>query len=195
MNDKKFYSADGKYFNQIRSTPTLTSENLQVLPDAAGSFVLDTATQTLTNKTLTAPTITLPMIDSLQYAATDRQNFVKVVTLAGATIHAGVVALMTLDADILITRVILDVTTKSTGASTVDIGYTAVSAVTASDTFLDGIDTGTGIGTYDSMDASLDSGANAKAQKGVSGKWITIKEASGDTSAMVGKVYIYYTKI
>jgi hypothetical protein len=37
---------------------TLTASRAQTLPDAAGTFVLDAATQTLTNKTLTAPTMT-----------------------------------------------------------------------------------------------------------------------------------------
>lgn len=36
---------------------TLTASRAQTLPDAAGTFVLDTATQTLTNKTLTSPVI------------------------------------------------------------------------------------------------------------------------------------------
>jgi hypothetical protein len=36
---------------------TLTASRAQTLPDAAGTFVLDAATQTLTNKTLTSPVI------------------------------------------------------------------------------------------------------------------------------------------
>jgi hypothetical protein len=38
------------------------------LPDAGGTMVLDTSTQTLTNKTLTSPTLTTPNIDSAQVA-------------------------------------------------------------------------------------------------------------------------------
>jgi hypothetical protein len=36
---------------------TLTASRAQTLPDAAGTFVLDTATQTLTNKTVVAPVV------------------------------------------------------------------------------------------------------------------------------------------
>jgi hypothetical protein len=36
---------------------TLTADRVFTFPDASGAFVLDTATQTLTNKTLTAPTV------------------------------------------------------------------------------------------------------------------------------------------
>ena len=38
---------------------TLSANRAQTLPDAAGTFVLDTATQTLTNKTLQSPDITV----------------------------------------------------------------------------------------------------------------------------------------
>jgi hypothetical protein len=50
------------------SAPNTNVDRVLDLPDAAGDFVLNTATQTLTNKTLTSPTLTTPNIDSAQVA-------------------------------------------------------------------------------------------------------------------------------
>lgn len=126
--------------------------------------------------------------------ACDRLVKIARVTLAGGAIHSAVTAWQNPESGkILITRAIADITTKSTGASTLDIGTTTVSATTSSDNLLDGIDTGTAAALFDSADDS-DNGTNgvAKAQALASGKWVTFKEATGDTSAMVGNVYIHY---
>jgi hypothetical protein len=50
------------------SAPNTNVDRVLDLPDAAGDFVLNTATQTLTNKTLTSPTLTTPNINSAQVA-------------------------------------------------------------------------------------------------------------------------------
>lgn len=121
---------------------------------------------------------------------------VGVLALAGATIHAaagGVVAWQNPEgARIIITREILDVTTVSTGACTLDSGVTATSAATSSDTLLDGIDVNSATGVFDSMNAALDSGANAKAQALASGGWVTVDEKTGDATGLVGNLYIFY---
>jgi hypothetical protein len=115
-----------------------------------------------------------------------------VLALAGAALHAGIVAWTNPEgADIIVLRAVADITTASTGASTLDIGLTAVSATTTSDTLLDGI-SGTPAAVFDSMNAALDSGANAKAQKLAAGKWVTVDEATGDTTGLVGNLYISY---
>lgn len=50
--------AGGTLSYRVTIAPTtLSASRSQTLPDAAGTFVLDTATQTLTNKTLTSPVI------------------------------------------------------------------------------------------------------------------------------------------
>src|SRR5262245_13163775 len=83
----------------------------------------------------------------------DRGVKVGVKAITGAVLHAGVLSWQNPEASaILITRVVYDVTTKSTGASTTDIGTTATSATTASDNLLDGIDTGTATGVFDNAD-------------------------------------------
>jgi len=96
---------------------------------------------------------------------------------------------------ILIHRVICDITTVATGACTLDIGYTATSAVTTSDTFLDGIDANAAIAVFDSMNAALDSGANANCQKAAIGKWVTVDEKTGDATGMIAVVYIQYSTV
>lgn len=157
-------------------------------PDQATIVPVDTtATQTLTNKTLTAP-----IIDGVTYStANDRQVITEAVAISGTALHAANLTLWTAPAAAIILRVILNITTQSTGASTIDIGYTATTATTTSDTLLDGV-SGAAVANFDSMNAALDTGANAKAQVAASGKWITADEASGDTTALVGVVYIQY---
>jgi hypothetical protein len=92
-------------------------------------------------------------------------------------------------------RAVLDLTTASTGACTLDVGVTETSATTTSDTLLDGIDANAGTGVFDSMDAALDSGANAKAQKLAAAKWVSIDEKTGDATGLVAKLYIQYVVI
>lgn len=128
----------------------------------------------------------------------DRAIKCAVYAMVGATIHAGsggVVAAWTAPAAAIILRVICDIATVATGACTLDIGYTAVSATTTSDTLLDGIDANGAIATFDSMNAALDSGANALAQKAASAKWITIDEKTGDATGLIGNLYVFYALI
>ena len=143
--------------------------------------------------TNTGSVLTTPVIDGVTMsAANDRQIITEVVALSGTALHAANLTLWTAPAKAYILRVLLEITTVSTGASTIDIGYTATTATTSSDTLLDGIDGNAATGLFDSMNAALDSGANAKAQLAASGKWITADEASGDTTGLVGQVVIQY---
>lgn len=159
---------------------------------------------TYASATLSSPTLTSPSISGGAIASgstiggvtvsgnNDREFVTDVVALSGATIHAGVVTAWTAPAAAQVLRVLCDVTTVATAACTLDIGYTASSATTSSDTFLDGIDVNAATALFDSMNAALDSGANAKAQKAASGKWITVAEASGNATGLVGNLYILY---
>jgi hypothetical protein len=125
----------------------------------------------------------------------DRMIKCDVVAISGTALQAANLTLWTAPAASIILRVLLDVTTVATGAATVDIGYTATTATTSSDTLLDGVDVNGAIALFDSMNAALDSGANAKAQKAASGKWITADSASGDTTGMVANAYIFYVLV
>ncbi len=85
--------------------------------------------------------------------------------------------------DILVEHVALKVTTKTTDACTVDVGTTAVSAATSSDTFIDGQDVGAATGTFGSIN---------KSQRLASGKWVTASKASGASAGLKGSYEIYY---
>ena len=124
----------------------------------------------------------------------DRAPKVAVKAISGALLHAGVLNWQNPEAGaIAITRVIFDVTTDSTGASTTDIGTTATSATTASDNLIDGVDSGSAAICADNI---TNAGTNGKAiQKLAAGKWVTIKEASGDATGLVGNLYVEYVVI
>jgi len=162
-----------------------------------GTQVTTAATQTLTAKTLTSPVLTTPVINGLVTGTAfgDRVTRCVVTALTGAAIHAGtggVIAVVNPEsASIIITRVVLDLTTVNTsGACTLDIGTTAVSATTTSDTLIDGVDVQTGVGTFDNIS---NAGSNGKAlQKLASGKWVTIDEKTGDVTGLVANLYLFY---
>jgi hypothetical protein len=91
---------------------------------------------------------------------------------------------------VLIERVVVHVTTVATAACTLDIGTTATSAVTSSDTLLDGLDVNSAAGVFDNI---TDKGSNGKSRQTLaSGKWITASKASGATAGLVGYAYIQY---
>jgi hypothetical protein len=122
---------------------------------------------------------------------TDRTSKIVKVALAAADTGGGVLAWANPESSsIIIIRVVLDVTTKSTGACTLDIGTTATNATTSSDNLMDGLDVGTAAGTFDNIE---DQGTNGTSrQKLASGKWITASKASGAAAGLVGYAYIEY---
>jgi len=90
---------------------------------------------------------------------------------------------------IVIDRVELDVTTISTGAGTLSVGTTAVSAATLSANLIDGLDVHVA-GLYDNIG---DAGTLGKAkQKLAVGKWLTGSKASGAMAGLAGYAYIHY---
>jgi hypothetical protein len=187
MNDKRFYDSGNNYHTSLTTASTLTANRNVAFPDAAGTLVIASATQTLTAKTLTTP-----IIDGVTYSANNkRQIIVDTFALNGTAIHASTLAIWTAPAAAIILRVIANITTPSDGASTLDIGYTAVSAATSSDTLLDGI-SGTPAAIFDSGDAALDTQANTLAQLAASGKWITVDDKTGDSTGLLGTAYIFY---
>lgn len=91
---------------------------------------------------------------------------------------------------ILIQHVVLNVTTKTTGACTVDVGTTATSAITLSDTLIDGKDINTAVGVFTNDESA---GTNGKPFKRLAaGKWVTASKASGTSVGLVGTYEIYY---
>lgn len=124
-------------------------------------------------------------------ASADRVNKIAKVALAIASTN--VLSWANPEASsIIVNKVIVDITTASTGASTIDIGTTATSATTSSDNLIDGV-SGAAIAAVDNANSA---GTNGKSlQKLAAGKWVTGTQASGNITGIVGYAYIHYTVI
>lgn len=93
--------------------------------------------------------------------------------------------------DIIITRVVIDVTTAATGACTLDIGV-AANATTSDDKLLDGVDVGTAAGVFNSF---TDGGVNGETiLKATASQYLTASVATGASAGLVGKYHIEYIK-
>jgi hypothetical protein len=89
---------------------------------------------------------------------------------------------------IIITRVVLDVTTQSTGACTVDVGV-AANGTTLNDGLIDGVSVAAA-GLVDNLD---NAGTNGRArQKVTAGQFVTGSVASGASAGLVGSAYVFY---
>jgi len=92
--------------------------------------------------------------------------------------------------DVLVTRLLLDVTAPSVGACTVDAGTTAVSAATSSDNLIDGLSVAGAAGLYSNL---KNPGTNGRADQRLgAGKWVTGSVASGASAGLAGFAYIHY---
>lgn len=116
-----------------------------------------------------------------------------VVDLADADAVGGVLKLANPEgADLIITRLILNVTTASTAACTVDAGV-AANGTTNADNLLDGLDVNTAAGVFDNIE---NQGTNGKsAVKWGSSQYLNISKASGAAAGLVGKAYIQWVRI
>lgn len=93
-------------------------------------------------------------------------------------------------AAIVVTRLVLNITTKTAGASTLDCGTTDTSATTLSDNLIDGLDANAAAGVFDNL---VNHGTSGKAgQPLAAGKWVTGSLASGASAGLVGYAYIHY---
>lgn len=118
----------------------------------------------------------------------ERGNFRR--TLATGTSAGGVLSVANPEGrDIYVKRLILNITTQSTGASTLDAGI-AANGTTLSDNLIDGL-SGATAGCYDNM---VNAGTNGKAgQKWGSSQYLTISQASGAVAGLVGEALVEYT--
>lgn len=126
-------------------------------------------------------------------STSERRVKVARVALAALDTGGGVLAWANPESgSIVVERVVLDVTTASTGACTVDVGTTATNATTSSDNLIDGVSVAA-IAVKDNLG---DAGTNGKArQKLATGKWVTGSMASGAAAGLVGYAYIHYVLI
>jgi hypothetical protein len=93
--------------------------------------------------------------------------------------------------EVIIVRVIFQVTVVSTIASTVDVGLD-VSATASSDKLLDGLDVGTATGVF----GAGDEGASGKAQREwPAGFFVTASQASGTVTGLSGYIALQCVQI
>lgn len=93
-------------------------------------------------------------------------------------------------AAIIVTRLVLDITTPSTGAATVDAGI-AANGTTSADNLIDGASVASAAKVLDNV---TDGGTNGKArQKWGATQYLTIT-ASATLAGLVGNAYIEYIR-
>lgn len=122
----------------------------------------------------------------------DRLRKVVKVALAAVDTGGGVFSWQNTEESsaIIILRVVLDVTTASSAACTVNVGTTATSATTSSDNLIDGVDVNSAAGVFDNI---TEKGTNGKSrQKLADDAWVTASVASGASAGIVGSAYIEY---
>lgn len=134
---------------------------------------------------------------SATFGSTARVPMTYAIAVNGTTIHAGVVGIVNpLGVDLIITQFYLVVTTKSSAAGGLDIGFTSTSISTASDNLADGLAVGSGTVPY--VYALADqAGANGLTrQYWTAGKWVTLSDdATGNTTGLVGTLYLNIFKV
>ena len=115
-------------------------------------------------------------------------------TATAATTGGAVLSLANPEgADLIVTRFILNITTKSTGAANLDAGI-AAGATTSSDNLIDGKAVGSAAGIWDSADGT-DQGTNGYASATWdSDEYLTIT-GSATTAGLVGYAYIEYVRV
>jgi hypothetical protein len=91
---------------------------------------------------------------------------------------------------LIVTKVVIDLITKSTGAGTLDVGI-AANGTTTADNLIDGLDVNAAAGAFGSP-----SGTNGLPAKkwGVT-EYLTASKATGNMAGLVGYAYIEYIRV
>ena len=156
---------------------------------------VQTTNLTLNGTALTATATQLNRVGpAFGTVAFDRGMKVAKVALAAVDSGGGVFAWQNPESSsVLVQRVILDVTTNTSGSCTLDVGTTASSATTSSDNLIDGLSLASAAQVADNLG---NAGSNGKTrQKLATGKWVTGSVASGASAGVVGYAYIHYIVI
>lgn len=115
------------------------------------------------------------------------REFTVVETLGVAETAGGVAAVLNpFGVAVIVTDVIINLTTVSTGAGTVDAGI-AANATTSSDTLIDGVNVNAAVGVFDNQ---ADRGTNGGLALWAADRYLTVSKASGSVAGMAGKLYI-----
>jgi hypothetical protein len=93
---------------------------------------------------------------------------------------------------VIIDRVVLDVTTASSAACSLEAGTTAASATTASANLITGQDVHSAIVTTDNIGAG---GAGKYIQRLAAGGWVTFSTASGASAGLAGNAYVSFFEV
>jgi len=114
------------------------------------------------------------------------------IALGEADAAGGVVSLANPEeADVIITKLIIDVTTKSTGACTVDAGI-AANGSTSDDTLIDGLDVGAAAILADNITNKGTNGNTVK--KWGASEYLTISKATGAAAGLIGYAYVEWVR-
>lgn len=120
-----------------------------------------------------------------------RDTYIEKVPLVASDTAGGVFAWQNRhEQPVIVTRVVIDLTTKASGAGTLDVGMTATSATTSADNLIDGLDVNAATGVFDNVENQGTNGTGA--QKVAAGKWVTASKATGNMAGIVGSAYIHY---
>ena len=93
---------------------------------------------------------------------------------------------------VYVTFCALNVTTKTTGACTVNVGI-AADGTTTSDDLIDGMDINAATGVFTNL---LNPGSNGKAgQPWAADEFLTVTETSGAIAGLVGEVLVKYVLV
>lgn len=114
-------------------------------------------------------------------------------TLAALDTGGGVFSVLNPEGvDLIVTRVVLDITTKATAACTLDAGP-AAAATTLSDTLIDGLDVNSAAGVFDNI--KNQAGNGLESERWESDEYFTISVKTGAGAGLVGSVYIEYFRV
>lgn len=112
------------------------------------------------------------------------QNGAYKVALADKDAAGGVLSLANPEgADVIVTNFILNVTTASTGACTIDAGV-AANGTTSKDTLIDGQDVNAAVGVF----------ASTAKRLWKASEYITVSKATGAAAGLKGYAYIEYIR-
>lgn len=95
-------------------------------------------------------------------------------------------------ADLIVTRLVLDITTPATAACTLDAGIGS-GATTSYDNLIDGVDVNAAAGVFDNVE---DGGSNGQAvYRWESDGYLTVSEKTGAIAGLVGNAYVEYIRV
>jgi len=154
----------------------------------AGTAVSSTAAEL---NILDGVTATAAEINQLDNA--DRMETCVKVALAADDSAAGLFSWQNTEesSDILVTKLIVQTTTATSGACTGDFGFAATSIL--SDTLIDGADLNAAVGVFDTF---KDGGTNGVGSQLVADdEFVTGSVATGASAGIVGNAYIFYVVV